>query len=229
MRDGDGGAMSGTDPELGAGLRTLVDTQPVDADRAFRAITEGTASPRRSVPIGLGVLAAAAVAVVVVAVSVTTPPSRSSPPLKLVGDAEAAVVVRIDTGGDQPTAALTVGNKTVSAAELKGTPTEGGLSLDASDPEPFSGAPSVNVPDGSSLLVEGTFDSASASAITWLTLEPNGQGSVRITDIGWQLNSSGGSVVFDGDGDRVPLVVEATIGSVPHYFLFLTQVVQAKA
>jgi hypothetical protein len=42
----------------------------------------------------------------------------------------------------------------------------------------------------------------------------------------WQLDSSGGSVVFNGrDGNREYLIVQATIGSDQHYFYFPMQIV----
>jgi hypothetical protein len=217
--------MNDTDEELGTRLRTLVDTQPVNTDRALRAITE-VAPPRRKVPVERGAIVAVAVAAGVIAVTLTGQTlGPQAPPYKLVGAAGAEVVVRIATLGDQTTAELTAGNTTVSGHEIQGTPTDGGMSFDASDPDPFDGA-SADVPNGSSLRVEGTFDSASASAINSIVLVPDEPGHVRVGTITtWQLDSSGGAVVFKGEGDRVNLIVEATVGGVQHFFLFLTQVV----
>jgi len=86
----------------------------------------------------------------------------------------------------------------------------------------------VDVPDQSSLLVEGTFDSARAGAVRLIVSEIRPGDSTRLMRFGtWQLDSSGGSVVFKLGGASGLLVVEATIGSVDHYFLFTVRVTPA--
>jgi hypothetical protein len=136
-------------------------------------------------------------------------------------------VVRIDASGDQaPTATLTVGDTTIQGTEIEGTSaTPGGISFGTAVNLPsitLPSEPSAHVPDGSSLLVEGTFDTASASSMTWIFTSSDETGEVDELNVGtWQLDSSGGSVVFSGhDGDRLYLIVQATIGSDEHYFFF---------
>jgi hypothetical protein len=220
--------MNDVDEDVSGTLHRLMDHEPVDADRALLAVRTSEAPSRRRVPGGLGVLGAIAVAAAVALVAVTAPTKgQQAPSFKLVGAAGAEVVVRVDGSGAQPTAELTIGDTTVTGTELHGTPTEGGFSFDASDP--MLSPPPVDVPEGSTLLVEGTFDSASASSITSITLGSDGDGGVTVLHVStWQLDSSGGSVVFKGAGDNVYLVVRATIGSVDHDFLFPTHVVAAE-
>jgi hypothetical protein len=218
-----GGTMNDIDQELRGQLRRLIDPQPVDTDRALREIE--AERPRHRAPAGLGVLAAAAVAAGVIAVAVIAPTSgRQAPPYKLVGAAGAAVVVRIDSTGDQPTAELTVGDTTVQGKEVAGTPVPNGISLD----EPFDpiSQPAVDVPGGSSLRVEGRFDTASASVVPWLAMTNGSDGAPAAIWIGtWELDSSGGSVVFPDAHDSPILVVDATVGGLHHYFFFHAHVV----
>jgi hypothetical protein len=144
-----------------------------------------------------------------------------------VGAVGAEVVVRIDASGDQaPTATLTVGDTTIQGTEIEGTSaTPGGISFGTAVNLPsitLPSEPTAHVPDGSTLLVEGTFDTASASSLTWIARSSDEIGEVDELNVAtWQLDSSGGSVVFNGqDGDRLYLIVQATIGSAEHYFFF---------
>jgi hypothetical protein len=217
--------MNDVDQDVSSTLHRLIDHEPVDTERALRAVA--TKKPRRS-PRGPVAIAAAVVAVLAVAVFVPRghpEPQRQLPPYKLVGTAGAEVVVHVDSSGQTPTAELTVGDTTVQGVEVQGHATESnGIALD--EPfDPFS-QPAVDVPGGSSLLVEGTFDSARASEVPWLVGGESADGGIAIFRIGtWELDSSGGSVVFPDARDRTILVVDVTVGGVDHYFFFNAHVV----
>jgi hypothetical protein len=218
--------MNDVDKDVHSTLHRLIDHEPVDTERALRVATT-TRSSRRG-PRAPVAITAAVVAVLAVAVFVPRghPQSqRQNPPYKLVGAAGAEVVVRVDSSGPTPTAELTVGDTTVQGTEVAGHPESNGIALD--EPfDPFSGRV-VDVPDGSSLRVEGTFDDASASEVPWLVAADGGNGSMNVVQIGtWELDSSGGSVVFSGSGDGSHvLLVEATVGGAHHYFFFRAHVV----
>jgi hypothetical protein len=218
--------MNDIDPEVRSRLRGLIDPQPVDLDRALRSVRAAQGSqrgaPRRRFPL----VALAAVGAVLLVTVLATTRDQQAPPYRLVGAAGANVVVRIDSvDGQAPTATLTVGDASLAGVEVPATPTPGGLSFGAGIKLPTE--PSADVPDGSSLRIEGTFDTAGASALQSFTLTPDGAGGMSVLEVGaWQLDSSGGSVVFSGaDGRRVYLVVRSTVGSEEHYFAFPIKIV----
>jgi hypothetical protein len=213
--------MNDVDEDVRSTLHRLIDHEPVDTERALRAVTTKTLSRRG--PRAPLAIAAAVVAVLAVALFIPRGHSQSQrhlPPYKLVGTAGAEVVVHVDSGGPTPTAELTVGDTTVQGVEVQGHPTPSGIALD--EPfDPFS-QPSVDVPGGSSLLV----DSASASEVPWLSIGASDGSSPVAIQIGmWELDSSGGSVVFPDARDRTMLVVEVTAGGLDHYFFFYAHVV----
>jgi hypothetical protein len=218
--------MNDIDPEVRSHLRALIDPEPVDTDRALRSVHASQVpqggAPRRRFPL----VALAGVAAVLMVTVLTTTRDQQAPPYRLVGAAGANVVVRIDAvDGESPTATLTVGDSTLSGFEVPATPTPDGLSFGAGIKLPTE--PSADVPDGSSLRIEGTFDTAGASALNSFTLTPDGAGGVNVLEVGaWQLDSSGGSVVFSGpDGSRIYLIVNSTMGSEEHYFAFPIKIV----
>jgi hypothetical protein len=219
--------MNDIDPEVRSHLRGLIDPEPVDTDRALQSVHASRlahrgGAPRRHTPL---VAVAVVVAVLLVTVLATTR-DQQAPPYRLVGAAGANVVVQIDSSDAQaPTATLTVGDSTLAGVEFPATPTPDGLSFGAGIK--FPSEPSADVPDGSSLRIEGTFDTASASALHWIALAPDGAGGVNVLEVGtWQLDSSGGSVVFTGqDGDRVHLIVQITTGGDQHYYSFPIRIV----
>jgi hypothetical protein len=219
--------MNDIDQEVRRHLRELIDPEPVDSDRALRFVHASRPAhreaPRRRIPL----IALAGLAVLVTTVVATTSGQQEAPPYRLVGAAGANVVVRIDsTGGQTPTATLTVGDTTILGTEIEGaSQTPGGISFGTAVNLPSINLPSeswVAVPDGSTLLVEGTFDTASASSLTWIARSSDEIGEMDELNVGtWQLDSSGGSVVFSGhDGDRLYLIVQATIGYDEHFFFF---------
>jgi hypothetical protein len=217
--------MNDVDQDLQRTLHRLIDHEPVDTERALRAV-----ATTRSSRGGLGApMAIGAAVVAVMAVAVFVPrghpqPQRPLPAYKLVGAAGAEVVVQVDSSGPTPTAALTVGDTTVQGVEVRGHAQPNGIALD----EPFDplSQPTVDVPDGSSLLVEGTFDSASASVVPWFAERAGSDGTPSAFSIGtWQLDSSGGSVVFKDVHDNPILVVDATVGGAHHYFFFHAHIV----
>jgi hypothetical protein len=218
--------MNDVDKDVHSTLHRLIDHEPVDTERALREVV--TKRPSRRAPRAPLMLAAAVVAVLAVAVFVPRghpQPQRQLPPYKLVGAAGAEVVVDVDSSGQTPTAQLTVGDTTVPGVEVQGHATESnGIALD--EPfDPFS-QPAVDVPGGSSLLVEGTFDSASASEVPWIVGSDDADGSFTVFRIGtWELDSSGGSVVFPDERDRTILVVDVVVGGLDHYFFFNAHVV----
>jgi hypothetical protein len=219
--------MNDIDPEVRSHLRGLIDPEPVDTDRALQSVhasrlAHGGGAPRRHIPL---VAVAAVVAVLLVTVLATTR-DQQAPPYRLVGAAGANVVVQIDSSDAQaPTATLTVGDSTISGAEIPGTATPDGISFGTAIK--FPDVPAADVPDGSSLLIEGTFDTASASVPTTIELGLVAAGELGVLSIEtWQLDSSGGSVVFKGqDGDRVYLIVQTTTGGDQHYFYFPIRIV----
>jgi hypothetical protein len=218
--------MNDIDQEVRNHLRRLIDPEPVDTDRALRSMHTSRLAHRRAPRRRTALVAFVAVAAVVVATVLATTRGQQAPRYQLVGAAGANVVVRIDSSDAQaPTATITVGDTAALGVEIPGTPAPGGISFGTGIK--FPSEPSVDVPDGSSLLVEGTFDSASASSLNWIVLASDDAGGVNILNVGtWQLDSSGGSVVFEGqDADRVYLIVETTIGSGHHYFYFPIQIV----
>ena len=83
--------------------------------------------------------------------------------------------------------------------------------------------PDLEISSGSALRVEGTFDDARASVVPWLVYRVDASPVIRVGT--WQLDSSGGSVVFSGQHDNEILVVDATVGGVHHYFFFRAHVV----
>ena len=217
--------MNDIDPEVRSHLRGLIDAQPVDTDGALRSVHASQlpqgGAPRRRFPL---VALAAVAAALLVGVLATT--RDQAPAYRLVGAAGANVVVRIDSvDGQAPTATLSVGDSSLAGFEVPATPTQDGLSFGAGIKLPTE--PSADVPDGSSLRIEGTFDTAGASALNSFTLTPDGAGGVSVLEVGaWQLDSSGGSVVFSGpDGSRVYLIVNSTVGSDDHYFAFPIKIV----
>jgi hypothetical protein len=222
--------MNDIDQEVRRQLRELIDPEPVDTDRALRFVRASGSAHRevrlRRIPL-VALAGLAALAVLVTTVVATTSEQQATPPYRLVGAAGAEVVVRIDSsGGQAPTATLTVGDTTIQGTEIEGSSqTPGGISFGTAvnlpSIEPPS-EPSADVPDGSTLLVEGTFDTASASSMTWMFTSSDETGEVDELNVGtWQLDSSGGSVVFSGhDGDRLYLIVQATIGYDEHFFFF---------
>jgi hypothetical protein len=218
--------MNDVDKDVSSTLHRLIDHEPVDTERALREVV--TKGPSRRAPRAPVMLAAAVVAVLAVAVFVPRghpQPQRQLPPYKLVGTAGAEVVVDVDSSGQTPTAELTVGDTSVQGVEVQGHATESnGIALD--EPfDPFS-QPTVDVPGGSSLLVEGTFDSASASQVPWVVARDDGDGSIAVFRIGtWELDSSGGSVVFPDERDNTILVVDVMVGGLDHYFFFNAHVV----
>jgi hypothetical protein len=218
--------MNDIDSLVRSHLRELIDPEPVDTDRALRSVHASRLSqggaPRRH----FALVALAAVAAVLLVTVLATTRDQQAPPYRLVGAAGANVVVRIDSvDGQAPTATLTVGDTTLAGDEIPATPTPDGLSFGADIK--FPSEPSANVPDGSSLRIEGAFDNASASALHWFALTPDGAGGMNVLEVGaWQLDSSGGSVVFRGpDGSRVYLIVQSTVGSDEHYFSFPIKIV----
>jgi hypothetical protein len=209
--------MNDTDQEVRAVLRKLIDPEPVDTDRVLHTIHASQRTHhalRRLTAFGM----VAAVALVALLLTTSRQEALS---FHLIGAAGADVVVRVESrAGEAPNAELTVGDRTVPGIELQGTPVPGGLRFDPPMPKPD---PSVDVPDGSSLRVEGDFDTASASSSVWVLTGPDGMESLNTGT--WQLDSSGGSVVFRGPGDVVYLVVHADWGADGHDFLFPIQVV----
>jgi hypothetical protein len=197
--------MNDVDKDVHSTLHRLIDHEPVDTERALRVVV--TKRPTRRGPRAPVAIAAALVAVLAFAVFVPRghpQPQRQLPPYKLVGTAGAEVVVDVDSSGQTPTAELTVGDATVQGVEVQGHAQPGELTVDQPF-DPFS-QPTVDVPGGSSLLVEGTFDSASASEVPWLSMSGGGDGSPVVIQIGmWELDSSGGSVVFPNGRDRTML------------------------
>jgi hypothetical protein len=218
--------MNDVDQDVHGTLHRLIDHEPMDTGRALRAVV--TKRPSRRAPRAPVVIAAAVVAVLAVAMFVPRghpQPQRQLPPYNLVGAAGAEVVVHVDSSGQTPKAELTVGDTTVQGVEVQGHATESnGIALD--EPfDPFSQS-TVDVPGGSALLVEGTFDSASASQVPWVVARDDGDGSIAVFRIGtWELDSSGGSVVFPDERDNTILVVDVMVGGLDHYFFFNAHVV----
>ena len=219
--------MNDVDTEISERLHELIDPERVRTDQALHRAVH-PARRQRWVPIGAAALAAAA-AVAVVTIAIVAPSRNDAPPFKLVGDRAAEVVVHVDGAGPgAPTAELTVGDTTAQGVELPARRAPGGLAIDDPDGFAFDAAePAADVPDGSSLLVEGTFDSAGASTAPWIVGRSD-DGQVTLLELGtWQLDSSGGSVVFEASGGFTYLTVEATIGSDAHYYLFKLHVSSA--
>jgi hypothetical protein len=217
--------MNDIDPEVRNHLRRLIDPEPLDTAEALRSVHAARdaqrEAPHRRVPI---VAVAAAIAVVVMAVLAMTG-GEQAPAYRLVGSAEADVVVRVDSADEQgPTATLTVGDATVRGTEVAGTPTPDGISFGPGASLPSD--PTVDVPDESSLRIEGTFDAASASSLRSIFLSVNDAGTLDVSSVEtWQLDSSGGSVVFTGPaGDEMGLIVQATVGADQHYFYFTVRI-----
>jgi hypothetical protein len=221
--------MNDIDQEVRRHLRELIDPEPVDTDRALRVVStsrlaHGEAT-RARIPL-VALSAVAAIAVTLTVALVTTRDRLAAPPYRLMGAAGANVVVEIrSSDGQAPTATLSVGNSVVPGTEIPGTSTSDGISFSPGFTLPSG--PLVDVPDGSTLLVEGTFETARASALWWVVSGSDETGD-RVVQVGtWQLDSSGGSVVFTGrDGNRVYLVVQAEIGSEEHIFMFPMRIVQ---
>jgi hypothetical protein len=226
--------MNDVDQEVRGRLHELIDPEPVGTQRAFDTVV-GKSQRRSRVPIRVGAFAAAAIAAAVLVAVLAPTKAPQSPPYRLVGAEGAEVVVHVDgTDPDAPSAELTVGDTTVQGMELPPASSPGpddqlpAFELPASSMDGlglFERQP-VDVPDGSSLLVEGNFDAASAGAVHWVVMWSSREGdSKAVVQLGtWQLDSSGGSVVFEGPGSGDILVVDATIGSVDHYFLFTVRV-----
>jgi hypothetical protein len=219
--------MNDVDEEVRNHLRGLIDPEPLDTDRALRSVHASRLAHREASSRHTGLVALAAVAAVLAtALLAATRGHQESPPYRLVGASGANVVVRIDSSdGQTPTATLAVGDTTVPGTAIAGTPTPGGISFGTGIKLPSE--PLVDVPDGSSLRVEGTFDSASASSLSWIALIPDESGGMNVLNVGtWQLDSSGGSVAFRGrPGNSVFLIVQITTGADEHYFYFPIQIV----
>jgi hypothetical protein len=218
--------MNDIDQEVRGHLQGLIDPEPVDTDGALRSMHTSRLAHHGNARSRTALIAFVALVAAIATIVPAATRGQQAPPYRLMGTTGANVVVRIDSSdGPAPIATITVGDTTAPGLEIAGTPTPGGISFGTGiklPPEPL-----VDVPDGSSLLVEGTFDSASASSLNWIALAPDGAGGMNVLNVGtWQLDSSGGSVVFEGqDGNRVYLVVQATIGSDHHYFFFPIQIV----
>jgi hypothetical protein len=213
--------MNDVDEQVRDGLRRLIDPEPVDAERALRSLKSH--GPERAVGRSghlLLVAAAAAVAIVLVTVLATTRGAHA-PPYRLVGAALANVVIRIDANDPQaPEAVLSVGEARLSGIEIAGIATPDGMSFGTGIELPSQ--TSVDVPDGSTLRIEGNFDDASASSLSTIHLGVGDHGEANVLRVEtWQLDGSGGSVVFEGhEDDQASLIVQTTVGSDRHYFYF---------